>query len=285
VDFTTFDYVIGWEDLDLKPRYARMHPSLRLEGSKFKSSMTDNLPLRPLADRGFCSFVASNDGAHPMRDAFVRKLSAKKRVDSWGNHMNNSGPIMNSSTGLGYELEKIELESGYRFSVAIENGVYPGYLTEKVFSGVLAGAVPIFWGNPNVGDDLNLDRIFSLHQFENSEEAIDAILELENNPTKLDEILRQPLMTHEQVLRISQSRQEIADLFLNAAEMTRSSSLLRPIGTTSYSRELLLVSVFRTHDRVQRRISAFARFLAPLGILPILRRFLAAIKSKENPKR
>lgn len=284
VDFTTFDYVIGWEDLDLKPRYARMHPSLRLEGSNFRSTTTHDLSRRPLADRGFCSFVATNGSAHPMRDAFVRELSERKRVESWGNHMNNSGPIRNSSTGLGYELEKIELESGYRFSIAIENGVYPGYLTEKVFSGVLAGAVPIFWGNPDVGGDLNLDRIFSLHQFENSEDAIDAVLELENNPTKLEEIVRQPLMTQAQVQRISQSRQEIIDLFLNAAEMSRDSILLRPIGTSIYSRETLLVSVFGGHERALRRNSSIAKFLAALGILPIIRRFLAALKPREKTK-
>lgn len=278
VDFNLFDYVIGWDDFSPNPRYARMHPALRLEGSAFRSSDPESFARRPMSSRGFCSFVASNGLAHPMRDAFVKRLSEAKRVDSWGKHMNNSGQISNSFTGLGYELEKIELESGYKFSLAIENGLYPGYITEKVFSGTLAGAVPIYWGNPLVGEDLNLERIFSLHEYESIDAAISAILQLEADPERLESMIRQPIMTVKQEQRVSKSRQEILNLFLDAAENVKRSHLYRPLGTTASTRELILVSALKREESVLRRNAALAQALKRLGLLRLALKVASAIR-------
>jgi hypothetical protein len=278
VDFNLFDYVIGWDHASPNLRYARMHPALRLEGSAFRSSNPESFAIRPMSSRGFCSFVASNGLAHPMRDAFVTRLNEAKRVDSWGQHMNNSGRISNSLSGLGYELEKIELESGYKFSLAIENGLYPGYITEKVFSGAMAGAVPIYWGNPLVGEDLNLERIFSLHEYESIDAAILAILELEREPERLENMIRQPIMTVKQQERVSNSRQEILDLFLNAAEAAKRSNLHRPLGTTASTREVILASALNREERVLRRNAALARALKRLGLLRLALRAASALR-------
>jgi hypothetical protein len=222
-----------------------------------------------MSTRGFCSFVATNGLAHPMRDAFFKKLNEVKRVDSWGRHLNNSGAISNSSTGLGYELEKMELESGYRFSIAMENGLFPGYTTEKVFSGVKAGSVPIYWGNPQIGNDINLGRIISLHEFKSIEEAIVEILELDSNLEKLEAKVLEPLMTPEQENKVSQSRQAIIELFLHAIETSRMSGLLRPIGTTTYAREFVLVSALKREERILERNTKIARLLGAMGLLKL----------------
>ena len=278
VDFNLFDYVIGWEDFNPNPRYARMHPALRLEGSAFRSSNPENFSTHSMSSRGFCSFVASNGLAHPMRDAFVKRLSEAKRVDSWGQHMNNSGPISNSFTGRGYELEKIELESGYKFSLAIENGLYPGYITEKVFSGTLAGAVPIYWGNPLVGEDLNLERIFSLHEYESIDAAISAILQLDKDPGRLENMIRQPIMTVKQEQRVSKSRQEILNLFLDAAETSKRSHLHRPRGTTATTREVILLSALKREERVLRRNTFYATILRHFGLFGSALKAMAALR-------
>jgi hypothetical protein len=213
-----------------------------------------------------------------MRDAFVNRLGEAKKVDSWGQHMNNSGQIANSSTGPGYELEKIELESGYKFSLAIENGVYPGYTTEKVFSGAMAGAVPIYWGNPLVGEDLNLERIFSLHEYESIDAAILAILQLEKDPERLENITRQPIMTVNQEQRVSKSRQEILSLFLDAAETSKRSHLHRPLGTTATTREVILVSALKRGERVFRRRATYAGILKYVGLFGLAQKAESALR-------
>jgi hypothetical protein len=192
--------------------------------------------------------------------------------------MNNSGQISNSSTGQGFELEKIELESGYKFSLAIENGVYPGYITEKVFSGAIAGAVPIYWGNPLVGEDLNLERIFSLHEYENIDAAITAILQLEKDSEKLEQIVRQPILTADQEERVSRSRQEILRLFLDAAESSRRAHLHRPLGTTATTREIILLAALRGEERVLRRNAAYARVLKYFGLFGLALKAVSALR-------
>jgi len=50
----------------------------------------------------------------------------------------------------------------YMFSVAIENGSYVSYFTEKVLDCFAAGTVPIYHGSPDIGDYFNLDGVILL---------------------------------------------------------------------------------------------------------------------------
>jgi hypothetical protein len=42
----------------------------------------------------------------------------------------------------------------YRFAVCFENTVFSGYLTEKLFDCLLAGCIPIYWGDPTVSEQV-----------------------------------------------------------------------------------------------------------------------------------
>lgn len=46
--------------------------------------------------------------------------------------------------------DKRKLMSDYRFALVIENTRFPGYVTEKVFDALLAGAVPVYLGAPDL---------------------------------------------------------------------------------------------------------------------------------------
>lgn len=269
IDFNVFDYVIGWDFIEDSARYARMHPALGIEKSPFMSGERLEFADRPMSARAFCCFLASNGLAHPMRDKLFKRLNEARGVDSWGRHLNNSGEISNSSSGLSYELEKMELESGYKFTLAIENAHFPGYMSEKVFSGAKAGAVPIYWGNPRVGEDINLERIISLHEFKDIDAAISEILELEKDTERLERIVALPIMTPRQKERIEESRQAIVELFLHAAESARRSELHRPVGTTTYAREYVLVSALRREEWVLRRKATISRILRKFGLLEL----------------
>lgn len=84
----------------------------------------------------------------------------------------------------GRGFKEIELkEEGlcdYMFSVAIENGQYETYFTEKLLDCFATGTIPVYLGSPNIGDYFNKDGIINLtEEFEVSEEIyyskIDAI--------------------------------------------------------------------------------------------------------------
>jgi len=53
------------------------------------------------------------------------------------------------------------LFSKYYASVIIENSREPSYFTEKITDTVLAGAIPIYWGAPNIGDFFNENGIIT----------------------------------------------------------------------------------------------------------------------------
>jgi len=51
----------------------------------------------------------------------------------------------------GEVLSKIDTMSNYKFSISFENAKdIDGYLTEKIFDSMISGAVPIYYGDPNI---------------------------------------------------------------------------------------------------------------------------------------
>ena len=59
----------------------------------------------------------------------------------------------------GNDLDIATCKSNYMFSVDMENTSTKGYVSEKIFSGLLAGTIPIYYGAPDIFKYINPDRI------------------------------------------------------------------------------------------------------------------------------
>ncbi len=119
----------------------------------------------------FCSFIFGN-GKPQRRNQFFQALSAHKPVDSAGKWMNNTG----------YKVDnKIKFLHNYKFNIAFENESSLGYTTEKILDPLLAGAIPIYWGNPEVAKDFSPDSYINAMDFESDEELIETILAIDND--------------------------------------------------------------------------------------------------------
>lgn len=79
-------------------------------------------------------------------------ISLKDKVDLYGR---GHRPIANKEQGL----------ASYMFSIAHENASYSGYFTEKVLDCFATGTIPIYWGDPDIGDIFNKDGIITLDDF------------------------------------------------------------------------------------------------------------------------
>ena len=101
---------------------------------------------------GFCNFLYSNPV--PYREEFFRQLSKYKKVDAPGKRMNNMPSIDTQNAGGWWAAKNHFLES-YKFTISFENYVYPGYQTEKLYDAMLCKSLPIYCGDPNVGDVFN----------------------------------------------------------------------------------------------------------------------------------
>jgi len=80
----------------------------------------------------------------------------------------------------------------YKFVIAFENSSYPGYTTEKIIQPFIAQSIPIYWGNPRVSNDFN-ENAFIDATNQSFQDAIQQIIEIDNNDDKAIEMLMQPV--------------------------------------------------------------------------------------------
>lgn len=151
----------------------------------------------------FCVFMYRNPT--DFRDLFFRSLSLRKRVESIGPHLNNMG---NPTDRPLYTPTKTYLDSAvakyqpYRFVIAMENSTRPGYITEKLINAFLAGAIPIYWGAPDVHQYFNPAAFVLVRNKADISIAIERILALENDEAARKTMLKQPIFKNEKLPEI-----------------------------------------------------------------------------------
>lgn len=182
-------------------------------------------------NKGFCSFIYSNAYAHPMRDKFFYELSNYKQVSSLGKHLNNTGQKSNRMDKNWLELS-IEQKRKYKFSIAFENAYFPGYISEKLTSSFKAHCVPIYWGDPLVGDYFNTKAFINCHEYASIEDVIKRVREVDEDDSQWAEIVSQPWQNEIQKNR-SRSDYDLFRNFMKSIVYTKDINKLRrrPIGT------------------------------------------------------
>ena len=76
--------------------------------------------------------------------------------------------------------------------IAFENEIGEGYVTEKILHPMSVNSIPIYWGSDLVNQDFNSESFINARNYENDEELIDGILDLENNKELYMEKLAKP---------------------------------------------------------------------------------------------
>ena len=136
------------------------------------------------AKNKFCSFIVSNSNCRERND-FFELLSKYKKVDSGGKYKNNLGYIVK---------DKSELLVNYKFNVAFENEIYPGYTTEKIIQPIMNNCIPIYWGNPKISEDFNPQSFINVLDYHSFEEVIEWVKELDNNDELYKKMLSEPFL-------------------------------------------------------------------------------------------
>jgi hypothetical protein len=98
------------------------------------------------------------------REEFFRQLSKYKKVDAPGKSMNNMPSIDSTYTGDKWTV-KHQFLSQYKFTIAFENYVYPGYQTEKLYDAMLCQSMPVYCGDPNIGEVFNTKSFLYANDF------------------------------------------------------------------------------------------------------------------------
>jgi hypothetical protein len=115
-----------------------------------------------LSKTKFCNFLYSHKV--PYREAFFTQLSKYKKVDAPGRSMNNMPGIDTFYQGDKWEIKR-QFLSPYKFTIAFENDIFPGYQTEKLYDAMMAGSIPIYCGDPFVGDIFNTKSFINAFEY------------------------------------------------------------------------------------------------------------------------
>jgi GR25 family glycosyltransferase involved in LPS biosynthesis len=125
--------------------------------------------------RKFCAFVVTNP-RNPVRNQVFHWASSYKPVDSGGLLYNTIGDGLAAlQGGGGGEWKKTKFFMDYKFVIAYENESEPGYCTEKYLHAKAAGAIPIYWGDPQVQRDFDLAGAIDARECKTQEELVELI--------------------------------------------------------------------------------------------------------------
>lgn len=184
-DFNLCDYAMASYHMEFGDRYLRSPNYIgRKEVYTLAINKHELYKDINLTDRKFCNFVYSNGWAHPARKEIFELILAYKKVDSGGRYLNN----------IGYRIDnKLEFQKMYKFSLAIENDTSIGYTTEKIIDAFAAGSIPIYWGDPAVGDVFNEKSFINCHLYDSFEEVLNKVIDIDQDDNAYLEMIKQPI--------------------------------------------------------------------------------------------
>jgi len=110
----------------------------------------------------FCNFLYSN--RVPYREAFFKELSRYKRVDAPGRSMNNMPSVDQQYQGDKWSVKR-QFLSPYKFTIAFESYAYPGYQTEKLYDAMQMNSIPVYCGDPMVGEVFNPKSMINMADY------------------------------------------------------------------------------------------------------------------------
>jgi hypothetical protein len=144
----------------------------------------------------FCNFVYSHNV--PFRNRVFSALNAYRRVDAAGVCMHNmNGRRIPDS--LNWQVAKLEFLRRYKFTLAVESALWPGYVTEKLVHPMFAGSIPIYVGDPMVSDSFNPDAYIDFARFATMREMIEFVREVDNDHALYLKMLAAPFFRDNKV--------------------------------------------------------------------------------------
>lgn len=163
-DFSICDWAFGvpLERHFNNPKYKR----IQWHGIKPENLLKNiNVEAEISKPKQFCNFLYSNPTKY--REEFFKQLSKYKKVDAPGKTMNNMPSIDKQFDGSKSDIKKQFLKM-YKFTIAFENYSYPGYQTEKLYDAMSVNSIPIYFGDPFIGEVFNVKSFINARDFINT---------------------------------------------------------------------------------------------------------------------
>lgn len=146
----------------------------------YNRNVDKNILLKPLKNiynrkHKFCDYIFTNKSYRngKKRWQFFNILNNLKNVEQ---------PQDNSRFSINMFNDSVELHKPYKFSIAFENDIVDGWVTEKIINSFLAGCIPIYDGTDDVYKYFNKNAFINAKNFGTLEELANYVIEVDNNP-------------------------------------------------------------------------------------------------------
>lgn len=143
------------------------------------------------------------------RASCMQALQRSIAVDGFGPHFDSNIKDHHHSGFL-----KKDLLAGYAFNLCPENGLYPGYITEKIPEAFAAGCLPITWVDESISVDFNPAAMINLKPM--MQDDFSGLADILSSEKKLAGFMDQRLLLRRP--SIEPFRQFIARILLDATQ-------------------------------------------------------------------
>lgn len=120
-------------------------------------------------------------------------LHTPSQVDSYGKCLNNKPlpqHLEDTSTATGEDQRFMHFVARYKFHLALENGLCPDYMTEKLWRPLHQGCVPVYRGSPAVADWMPNNRTaIVIDHFPSPQALADFLRHLDENDDEYSQYL------------------------------------------------------------------------------------------------
>lgn len=136
----------------------------------------------------FANFCASHESEYGNRGKFFTQLCEYKKVDSIGSYLNNTEIFVNRQDG-----SKLSYLKSCKFSLCFESTAHGGFNTEKIVEAFCADTIPVYYGDPYIGDIFNKKAFINVGDYACFDDAIEAVKELDQNDKKYLDMMNEPV--------------------------------------------------------------------------------------------
>ena len=143
------------------------------------------------------AFTVSNP-SNIIRNSAYFELNTYRHVHSYGKVFTNNNTLQTYTANKYWRDAKDEffLSNPHKFMLAYENTPYRYYCTEKLMDAFLVGALPIYWGDPRVGEDWNENAFMNVTKYNGN--LVELIKDVDTNNDRFKRYYNEPVFNEEQ---------------------------------------------------------------------------------------
>ena len=217
-DFNEVDYAISSCDIDFKERHCYYPWYLMLNINRLVEQQ--NSGARKANDGvKFCNFIYSHTASKGgnIRIEFCKTLMKMKHVDCLGRILHNAeDSLLSDRYSSNWNENKLEVLKKYKFTIAFENTIQFGYTTEKLIDPLVAGSLPIYYGNPHITRYINPNCFVDATLYEGKwDEMAKMIIDLDEDRQKYNFYFANDPVN---ISEVRKTETELRDFLINIVE-------------------------------------------------------------------